>query len=73
MKIELKAGINSADARRRVPKTKAPMLNMFEKSPSFTMEALLRELKPCHKRTKLLRSEERRVGKECRSRWSPYH
>src|SRR5205814_6153556 len=24
-------------------------------------------------RIKLLRSEERRVGKECRSRWSPYH
>ena len=23
--------------------------------------------------TALLRSEERRVGKECRSRWSPYH
>src|SRR5256885_16388482 len=23
--------------------------------------------------TKALRSEERRVGKECRSRWSPYH
>ena len=23
--------------------------------------------------TKTLRSEERRVGKECRSRWSPYH
>ena len=22
---------------------------------------------------KSLRSEERRVGKECRSRWSPYH
>ena len=22
---------------------------------------------------KILRSEERRVGKECRSRWSPYH
>ena len=22
---------------------------------------------------KLMRSEERRVGKECRSRWSPYH
>ena len=22
---------------------------------------------------KLSRSEERRVGKECRSRWSPYH
>ena len=24
-------------------------------------------------KTLLLRSEERRVGKECRSRWSPYH
>ena len=23
--------------------------------------------------TKEYRSEERRVGKECRSRWSPYH
>ena len=22
---------------------------------------------------RLARSEERRVGKECRSRWSPYH
>ena len=25
------------------------------------------------KELKVLRSEERRVGKECRSRWSPYH
>ena len=25
------------------------------------------------KRDNLHRSEERRVGKECRSRWSPYH
>ena len=25
------------------------------------------------KRLDLCRSEERRVGKECRSRWSPYH
>ena len=24
-------------------------------------------------KTALTRSEERRVGKECRSRWSPYH
>ena len=27
----------------------------------------------CHPFFKLCRSEERRVGKECRSRWSPYH
>ena len=25
------------------------------------------------KKEKSIRSEERRVGKECRSRWSPYH
>ena len=25
------------------------------------------------RRERLTRSEERRVGKECRSRWSPYH
>ena len=28
---------------------------------------------PVHERTDYYRSEERRVGKECRSRWSPYH
>src|SRR5256886_4480921 len=32
--------------------------------PSLDARAAAREL---------LRSEERRVGKECRSRWSPYH
>src|SRR2546430_12662685 len=26
-----------------------------------------------HFLARVLRSEERRVGKECRSRWSPYH
>ena len=26
-----------------------------------------------HTDTGAVRSEERRVGKECRSRWSPYH
>ena len=28
---------------------------------------------PAHTAAGLTRSEERRVGKECRSRWSPYH
>ena len=32
------------------------------------------QLSPCTTTTEpALRSEERRVGKECRSRWSPYH
>ena len=32
-----------------------------------------RVLKVIEKEKEVLRSEERRVGKECRSRWSPYH
>ena len=31
------------------------------------------ELDKEHDETPHVRSEERRVGKECRSRWSPYH
>ena len=31
------------------------------------------EVIPCKQNDHRVRSEERRVGKECRSRWSPYH
>ena len=36
-----------------------------ESSPAFSQV--------CHHACGHYRSEERRVGKECRSRWSPYH
>src|SRR5690348_18355511 len=36
-------------------------------APTTSNTAITRRLMP------LLRSEERRVGKECRSRWAPYH
>ena len=39
------------------------------KGPKGTLERTL----PSEMDIKLERSEERRVGKECRSRWSPYH
>ena len=35
-------------------------------------EEKYKELQP-EKYKDTIRSEERRVGKECRSRWSPYH
>ena len=35
----------------------------------FTRQGMITDV--CTKRK--VRSEERRVGKECRSRWSPYH
>src|SRR3989449_10938992 len=36
-------------------------------------EAVAGETSQHRKKQQLKRSEERRVGKECRSRWSPYH
>ena len=36
-------------------------------------KAIIDHCKGVLKRDTLTRSEERRVGKECRSRWSPYH
>ena len=42
-----------------VVKFKNPMRVLYSDAKRFAKE--------------LLRSEERRVGKECRSRWSPYH
>src|SRR2546425_6094429 len=36
-------------------------------------QEIARLLRKTNKPVVLVRSEERRVGKECRSRWSPYH
>src|SRR3712207_9577375 len=57
-------------------------VNIWKGIPFFTM-LLLAGLKAIDKElyeaaevdgaNSLSRSEERRVGKECRSRWSPYH
>src|SRR2546421_2297172 len=37
------------------------------------LEAEIGSLESGKKADLIVRSEERRVGKECRSRWSPYH
>ena len=42
----------------------------FEEAVDFYLESCAKAVKEPQKRS---RSEERRVGKECRSRWSPYH
>ena len=39
----------------------------------LSAEDLLKALTPLEELRRETRSEERRVGKECRSRWSPYH
>src|SRR2546430_16979046 len=47
-------------------------LNLTREARQGNAGMPLRQVRVYYKR-KALRSEERRVGKECRSRWSPYH
>ena len=42
-------------------------------SISFPFRKIFQHRKDFYFRIAEVRSEERRVGKECRSRWSPYH
>ena len=51
------------------------MLSLTNKKGGSRMKILNEVIKekPDSKHIDLCRSEERRVGKECRSRWSPYH
>ena len=52
------------------PKKKSKFRKAFDVTKKFLLGE--REVKKT-KAGRPLRSEERRVGKECRSRWSPYH
>ena len=54
------AGLQKPDSEGEKSKTKTAS----DKQAAFDRE---------QRKAALLRSEERRVGKECRSRWSPYH
>jgi len=47
--------------------------NMFERYSWDERKALYFDKVGQSKFPLVVRSEERRVGKECRSRWSPYH
>ena len=52
------------------------LMRMKEEDWDAVIATNLKSMYNCSKavmRTMMKRSEERRVGKECRSRWSPYH
>ena len=52
------------------------VLDLFAGCGQLGLEALSRGAASCtfiDSERDAVRSEERRVGKECRSRWSPYH
>ena len=52
--------------KKAILATKVGMTQIFDENGVLVPVTVL-QAGPC------VRSEERRVGKECRSRWSPYH
>src|SRR5579859_5314732 len=60
---------------------KGPRMSFKRDRSEFDYRALLAQIRDhhalvrdaVHRPLEIARSEERRVGKECRSRWSPYH
>ena len=75
------AGTHAADAAAKKPDTVviASQQDFAVLDPFFTTATPDMQANWCifdsllNMDINLLRSEERRVGKECRSRWSPYH
>ena len=49
------------------------MTGHFDNKEQFDMMQKAGKIYPYAEHINTIRSEERRVGKECRSRWSPYH
>src|SRR5687768_5677332 len=63
-------GVTSTDATSRTSATPSPPLPQEHNAANATTPA---HLVLFFMREQSSRSEERRVGKECRSRWAPYH
>ena len=51
----------------------SPLVGLIFKADFKDLKWIAREKDVSNNISEVARSEERRVGKECRSRWSPYH
>src|SRR5256886_3334464 len=60
-------------ASKPVMEGKAVLFKRFADVDAIDIEVATEDAQRFIDAVELLRSEERRVGKECRSRWSPYH
>ena len=61
--------INSTDSLEKLNEVRVSILG--KKGELTEVLKGMKDVEP--KDRPMVRSEERRVGKECRSRWSPYH
>src|SRR2546429_7163319 len=64
------AVLNDDEAKRVYEEVQDALARLFSRFLSFPATNVNTAIVD---RVDLVRSEERRVGKECRSRWSPYH
>ena len=81
--LEIKATLNDTQRLNLCLRTAFNVLYLLKKFPGRSTKELYREVSPLawediidpqeYLSITAVRSEERRVGKECRSRWSPYH
>ena len=77
---EFNGGVNAADATvadalpaYQVTSSILPAVDGTKSVQEQSSSAKVTQLAQLKNKESQLRSEERRVGKECRSRWSPYH
>ena len=70
---ECRKAIYKAKKKKAVGIDCLPNEILNNQSSIIVLHKLFNECLANHKLPSLWRSEERRVGKECRSRWSPYH
>src|SRR5256885_11358874 len=63
----------AVDAARALGLEKLPIVSLAKQQEEVFFPARPDPLQLSRRSPSLKRSEERRVGKECRSRWSPYH
>ena len=59
--------------KQHVARDKQPCFGAIENDVAGRVAGDVQDLEGVAANLEQLRSEERRVGKECRSRWSPYH
>jgi len=62
-----------ADEQQRIDKYQTEIKNLTDAVNTHGWDGKWYWAASCDDGTLVGRSEERRVGKECRSRWSPYH
>src|SRR2546430_13020632 len=72
LKVDDRAAIHRADALRFAERLHPGRYDVAFADPPYAGQEAAR-LVAMFRLNAFARSEERRVGKECRSRWSPYH